>query len=556
MYGRLLRVLCRVGLARFARAWRRAVADPRAAQHERLHCILRRHAGCEFGQTHGFADIADADAYRARVPVTDYEGMRPAVDRMRAGERNVLVAERVRMFAVTSGTTGAPKFLPVTRSMNLEQHAAHLVWMHALVGDHPAVTEGKLLTVVSPAEEGRTTGGIPYGSATGLQYTNQALPVRRRHAVPYEAMCVHDYDARHYVLLAFALSRNVACATSTNPSTLVLLAERMRAWAEPLVEDLDAAANGFPRLRNAPGLSDAERDALQRRLRPSRGRVRALRERLHLHGTLVPRIAWPKLAALCTWHGGAAGFYLGQLVDPWGTAPTRGLGLRASEGVFTIPLSDATPEGVLAVGGHFVEFLPGEADPGADARTLLAHELEVGERYRLVVTTSAGLYRYDLADVVEVTGFHERAPVMAFLHRAGAVLSITGEKVTESQAAAAARRAAPHAAGCTLTLRLAHPPRYLAAVEPEEAGHLAGADAQAALARAFDQALSAENLEYKAKRASGRLASLEVLVLPAGTYAAHRRRAVDAGRPEWQVKPPHLVRSEQALREELLGETS
>jgi hypothetical protein len=549
-YSLALRLLMRLSVRKLAAAWEASLDRPRETQAARLNEILARNAGCEAGREYGFAGLDDADAYRRTLPIVTYEDLVPAIERMKAGTPNVLTADPVEMFAVTSGTTGRPKFVPVTRPMNLAQHRSHRLWMSRLVRDHPGVTRGALLSIVSPAEEGRTAGGIPYGSASGKNYINQPVPVRRLHALPRAAIGVADYDARHYCLLAFALAQGLSCVTSVNPSTLCLLTARLREWSEPLLEDLERSVYETRRgsLRNCPNLAPEERHALELALAPRKQRARDLQDILKRDGVFTPPAVWPRRPVICTWHGGNAPFYLARLEEEWGRPATRCLGLRASEGMFSIPLSDRTPEGVLATGGHFLEFVPAGVEVGPATETLLAHELEAGARYRLVITTGAGLYRYDLGDVVEVTGRRGRTPVVAFLHKAGNVLSITGEKVTEEQAVSALRvlQHQESLTGFTVTLRLGETPQYLLAAEvPDPAAW--NEDRRAALAAGFDRELCHENIEYKAKRESRRLAPPVVELLPPGTYAAWRRRQVAGGRPDGQIKPPHLVAGEAAL---------
>jgi hypothetical protein len=89
--------------------------DPRRAQEETLRAILARHAGCEYGRRHGFADVAGYHDYRERVPTVDYEDLRPHVERMVAGEADVLVKGAASYFSTTSGSTAAPKFVPGTQ---------------------------------------------------------------------------------------------------------------------------------------------------------------------------------------------------------------------------------------------------------------------------------------------------------------------------------------------------------------------------------------------------------------------------------------------------------
>ncbi|MBN1257524.1 MAG: GH3 auxin-responsive promoter family protein, partial [Planctomycetes bacterium] len=184
--------------------------------------------------------------------------------------------------------------------------------------------------------------------------------------------------------------------------------------------------------------------------------------------------------------------------------------------------------------------------------TLLSHELEIGKRYRMIITTSGGLYRYDLADVVEVTDFLEATPVVVFLHKAGKVLSITGEKVTEEQVVCAMQAVEmefPELLECfTITLRLGEPPRYLLALEPRRESLAGDQEIVMRLAKSFDQHLGRKNLEYEEKRKSGRLALPDILVLKCGVYANWRRKMVAEGRPDGQLKPPHLVLNETELQ--------
>src|SRR5436190_2614027 len=92
-----------------------ATQEPQRVQEALLRRILTQNAATIFGREHGFATIRTADDFRRQVPVADYDAFEPYIARMRKGERNVLVADtRLHMFALTSGTTAARKFIPVT----------------------------------------------------------------------------------------------------------------------------------------------------------------------------------------------------------------------------------------------------------------------------------------------------------------------------------------------------------------------------------------------------------------------------------------------------------
>ncbi|MDR1519633.1 MAG: GH3 auxin-responsive promoter family protein, partial [Planctomycetota bacterium] len=531
----------------------RDLERPREAQERSLRAILARNAGTEFGRAARFGAIARLDGgrlwreFRAAVPIRPYDAFAPWVERLKAGEGDVLVPGRPEMFSLTSGSASEPKFCPVTRAFILEHHRQHLLWMHGCHRDHPGINAGKYLVVASPAEMGRTAGGIPYGSMSGKQLADQSIPVRRRLAVPVPIAALEPAGARWFNLLLFALAReDLRVVAAVNPSTLTLLADRLERDAEEL---LDCLENGLPAGR------DAARPPLCReiaaRFRPRPARARALRQIRRAAGRLVPSDAWPELRLILTWQGGPAALHLPRVEELWGPVPRRCFGLRASEGTFSLPLRDNDPSGVLAVGGHVMEFLPASDDPpAADAPALGADQLELGGVYRLLITTSGGFYRYDLGDQVRVTGFNRRTPEIAFERRSGALLSAVGEKVTERQAAEALREAAGGLPlnGFTLTWELvAGRLGYVLAVEwrngeDELRRDRAGFEPRLReLAASFDAGLRRRNCEYDAKREDGRLLPPRCLPLADRAYENFRARLAALGRPDGQLKPPVLA---------------
>src|SRR4030095_10757009 len=123
------------------------------------------------------------------------------------------------------------------------------------------------------------------------------------------------------------------------------------------------------------------------------------------------------------------------------TTPRRDLGLIASEGRMTIPLESSSAAGPLAVHAHFYEFITEDTIDTLDPPILLAHELEQGQRYYVILTGGNGLYRYDINDIVEVRGFHNRTPKVAFVRKGRDMVSIVGEKLHLNQIQAAVQQA-------------------------------------------------------------------------------------------------------------------
>ncbi|HEX6088111.1 MAG TPA: GH3 auxin-responsive promoter family protein [Thermoanaerobaculia bacterium] len=140
-----------------------------------------------------------------------------------------------------------------------------------------------------------------------------------------------------------------------------------------------------------------------------------------LVGDLDTEATWPKLRVISCWADANAANAAAALAKKFPHATIQPKGLLSTEGFVTIPYDG---ENVLAYRSHFYEFRAGE-----DVR--LAHELEVGQRYEVILTTGGGLTRYATEDIVEVTGYREQAPVLKFLGRANHVSDHFGEKLHE-----------------------------------------------------------------------------------------------------------------------------
>jgi len=510
---RFLRWVLRGSVRRFLSG----LEDPRAAQTEVLRQLIAGAKGTEFGATHQLDRVKTLDEFRAAVPVRTHEDLLPWLDRVAAGERSVLTREPVLQLLETSGTTGTPKHLPVTASWARKVQEAQALWTLGLIQEQKGVSRGEVLTVVSPERHATSPGGIPIGSNTGRIRRAQPWWLRNRYAVPAAVIGIADPVARQYALLRFAISAQVSSWTTANPSMILLLCRRLQEWRGELSADL---AGGTLRHGPAASLSELERAPLERMLQPGQPPE-----------DWRPCSFWP-LAAVNCWTQGPAAYFAARLPEALGgDVPIRDVGLRASEGFFAFPMRTDDPGSVLWSGGHLLEFI------GDDGLARWSWELEVGEEVRLVVSTQAGLYRYDLADRIVVVGRCGRSPVVRFVGKHGRFLNAIGEKVTAAQVSAAMDVAAGlvgHSpVGFCARVRQGEVPVFEVAVE--------GDGDPARLLQAFDTALTEQNVEYAGKRKSGRLGAPEPVILAEGSFARYREDRVREGAPEGQVKDPILA---------------
>ena len=519
---------------------------PMAAQETLLRALLRENADTAFGRQHDFQSIESFSGFQKQVPITEYEEIEPYIEASRNGQPAQLTRERPVFYALTSGTTGPAKYIPVTEASRNAKSRLMRLWLSALFRDHPSIAGGAVLQVASPEVEERAPDGTPCGAEAGHAYRNMPSVMRGLYPVPYEACEIPDYRARYYTVLRVAVMHSVRVIGTPNPSTILLMARDLEAHTERLVRDVrDGTLDG------TMALPPAIRHLVERGLRPDPGRAAVLERAASAGGgRLLPRYLWPDMAALACWKGGTVRPYLDQLVPyfPDGL-PLRDLGWLASECRGSVPLTDDDDSGPLAIATNIYEFFPADADRKPQPTDLLTvDQLEVGGRYLVYVTTAGGLCRYAMHDILEVTGHHGRTPSVRFVQKQKGIVSFTGEKLTETQVLAAIddtldqrRTDRSFIAAVGHAPKVGRDPFYLFLVEYDVPP---GDEEGARSASALDRALVRHNIEYASKRKSGRLAPAVLRVLEPGQFDAYQRHALQAGAPDGQFKILRLTADE------------
>jgi hypothetical protein len=530
-------------------AFELATRSPREVQEALLLDILHRQADTAFGRDHHFPAVRSVADFRRNLAVSPYEYFEPYLARVRRGERDALLAQgKIHMFALTSGTTATRKFIPVTDSYLADYRRGWNLWGLKLFRDHPAIKFRPIVQMSGDWDEFRTESGVPCGAVTGLTARMQKRVIRWMYCVPACVGRIKDPRSKYYTALRLSIPRDVTLLISANPSTVINLARTGDQEKESLIRDIRDGT-----LAADLDLPAEVRQEIARKLAPRPDRARELEAIVSRTGTLYPRDYWPDVLTLGNWMGGSVGAYLRHYPRYYGERTLRDIGLIASEGRMTIPFADGTSAGVLDVTTHYYEFIP-EAEGNSPNPTVLgAHEVEEGGRYFILLTTSYGLYRYHIHDLVRVTGFHNATPLVEFLSKGAHFANLTGEKlseyhVTHSMAEVLARL------DLTLTAYALAPcwddelPYYGLFVEE---GDLPMSGAGQALEAALEARLYAMNIEYAAKRDSGRLGAVRLERLRNGAWARwDRRRLAATGGVLEQYKHPCLI-PDPAFRESM-----
>lgn len=512
-------------------------AAPARTQATVLAEILGRNTDTTFGRMYGFGSIRGHAEFAKAVPVSDYEALRPYVERQETTGEAVLTAEAPVLYAMTSGTTGEPKYIPVTPTGLARQGKAQQLLATMIHAATPAVS-GRILGIGGPAVEGYRPSGMPYGSASGMILEGMPSLIRRRYILPQITLTIADYDTRYYVIAALALAEgNLTGMATANPSTLLRLRQVIVDRWPDLLDDLASQA-----LNGAGPLDPTCRREVTAAL-PATGRRAAQLRALGDPAGLSLGELWPRLAAVTTWTRGSCGLAVTRLreVLPQTTTVVE-LGYLASELRGTVPVEVTSGKCVPTLGDNFFEFVDRDAwEGGSDEFQALA-DLEQGRQYYVFVTTFDGLYRYDMNDIVEVAGTFGTTPCLAFVQKGRGVTNITGEKLHESQVLDAVVAAGEgRVPGGGFFLMLAHTPA--AAYRLYLEGPLRPGE-PARVAHLVDGTLARRNVEYRSKRASGRLHPLVAHELRAGSGEAYRRHCVASGQRDAQFKVLHLQRAE------------
>jgi hypothetical protein len=330
------------------------------------------------------------------------------------------------------------------------------------------------------------------------------------------------------VILRLALGQpDVTDLGAPNPSTFLRLLDVLNAERDLLLDSL--ASGRFDRI-------DALDPAVRARIMPALEADPARASRLRDLPVLTFGNTWPEIRLVTTWTGGSCGIALDGVrrrLPP--EAKVMELGYQSSECRGTIALEAETPGGLPPLNHHFLEFVE-QADWDAGCHTCLTlGQIEAGKRYYVLFTTAAGLYRYFMNDLVEVTGSFRKSPLLRFVQKGRGVTSLTGEKLYEAQAIEAVQHAASrHGFTSAFFILVADEgtSSYRLYAQPDDGARADGA----AVAREVDVRLGELNIEYHAKRASGRVGPLEVSWLKPGTADAYKAAAVKAGQREGQFK--------------------
>lgn len=528
---------------------KKASKNTKKSQEKILRQILEYAKDSEWGKNHNYAEILTAKTadelfkkWQENVKPTDYEDIREFVERHKHGEENVLFPGKPMMYATTSGTTKEPKWIPITdQYYNNAYSKMTKLWLHSFQMHRPKVFENVCTSIVGKAIEGEAPDGTVCGSVSGVTRRDCPNFIKNLYAEDNAVFAISDYKARYYTIMRTGIEKDVHLLVTANPSTIVEMQNNVNEFFDEYVKDIE---NGT--LSQNIKIEPELREIIEKRFSPNPQRAKELRELKEKYTNVLPKHYWPNIQVLTTWKCGNTHVYLDKFKDSF---PEKMLhqefGYFASEcraGLVMNGKSDT----VLFPHMNYFEFISDQDLENPNPKFLQLHELELGKRYCIYVTTFAGLYRYNMNDMIEVTGFYGTTPTIQFIQKINGIISLTGEKLHERQFIEAVRQAEKET---NLPTKF-----FVGFADIEQSTYhfyyeFADTSIDQAKAEEFtkvvDNNLKALNVEYLAKRDSFRVKDPIAHLLQNESFETYKKRCIENGSRDGQFKLNLLMQDEK-----------
>jgi len=301
----------------------------------------------------------------------------------------------------------SPKYIPVTPSFIRDKSRAFQIFWDLIIEAHPGIVRnGLIFDFADSGDDQLAPGGLPCSSESAFWNAFwRGGAGKSQHALPLDILKISDSEAHIYTIARIMLETDLTVLMASNPSTLVVLADVIQRNATRLIAEVRSGG-----LTAGLSVSNEILAYMRSRFPGNPIRARELEVILNDGGVLPAARLWLALQVAVCWRSPGMTPYIDLLHSFLAGIPQRDYLTMAAEGIMAIPLQDEVSGGILPIHTHFFEFIPEESCDEPCPSTLLAHELELLRSYVIVLSTSAGMYRYSIGDVVRVRGFAGSTP--------------------------------------------------------------------------------------------------------------------------------------------------
>ena len=324
--------------------------NPHKTQQKVFNNLISKGQKTAYGKDHDFKNINSYDDFKKRVKVTDYEGLRPYVDRIVAGESDVLWTGKPLYFAKTSGTTSGAKYIPITKdSMPTHIKAARNALLFYIAEKNDAsFVNGKMIFLQgSPVLQDKN--GIKLGRLSGIvaHYVPQYLLKNRLPS--WETNCIEDWDTKVNAIVDETVNEDMSVISGI-PSWVQMYFEKLIEKTGKSISEIFPNFNFF------------------------------------IYGGVNFEPYKNKFESI-----------IGKKIDYIELYP-------ASEG-FIAYQDSQTEKGMLLQldSGIFYEFIPSTEFFDNNPTRISLKDVQLGLNYVIILNTTAGLWGYNIGDTVEFT---------------------------------------------------------------------------------------------------------------------------------------------------------
>lgn len=327
---------------------------PVDVQQEWMMSLLTDAAETEYGKVHGFTEIRNYEQFKNSVPLNNYETLKPWIERMRRGEQNLLWQSEIKWFAKSSGTTDKSKFLPVSQESLDGCHynaGRDMITLHCYNNPETQLFTGKNLALGGSFKEDHFENHNSYhGDVSAIIIQNLPMWADFFRAPEISIALMDEWETKLEQMALSMMDENVTSLAGV-PSWMLVLLKRI----------LD------------------------------KKNVKSIHE------------VWPNLEVY--FHGGVSfAPYKEQFLSLFGNPKVNFLQLyNASEGFFGIQDQLKSDEMLLMLDyGIFYEFREVKDNNGSD-KVIHLEDVKTDVDYALIISTNAGLWRYEVGDVIRFT---------------------------------------------------------------------------------------------------------------------------------------------------------
>ncbi|MFT4304781.1 MAG: GH3 auxin-responsive promoter family protein [Candidatus Woesearchaeota archaeon] len=381
--------------------------NPMKIQNKVLINILKNNKNTLYGKKNNFNKIKSIKEFQEKVPIVNYENLLTYINKIKKGEKNILTKDKVIFFATTSGTTKStePKLIPITKKRLINFRKEILLWLLHVIKKNPSVVKHKTLYFAGPPDEFLLDIGIPCGSISGYHVKKLPFFLKHKIVVPWKIYNIKDFDEKIKKIALLSLKNKISQIAFASPIEAILFFNYIKQNKSQLIDELKKQK----KIKLANSLSKKE---------------------------FTPNKLWPELSLISCIMSNSNKFYIDKLKKIIGKEiMIRDPGIYASEGRISLCIADDGISAIPVIHYNFFEFIEINNDKKFNInkknKVLTVDQLKINKLYRVLMTTSEGLYRYDIGDIIKVVGFLNKLPLIVF-HDRDNFLNIVGELAHEN----------------------------------------------------------------------------------------------------------------------------